>query len=35
VNVQPAGGNLPIETRNPFIGINFVIALEGIFPSRN
>lgn len=29
------GSNIPVSLRNPFIGINFVIALEGIFPSRN
>ncbi|NQD96545.1 phage tail protein [Pseudomonas sp. CrR25] len=30
-----AGGNQPVPVRNPFIGINFVIAMEGIFPSRS
>jgi microcystin-dependent protein len=30
-----AGGGQPVGIRNPSIGINFVIALEGIFPSRN
>ncbi len=30
-----AGGNQPVAIRNPYLGINFVIALEGIFPSRN
>lgn len=30
-----AGSNMPVSLRNPFIGINFVIALEGIFPSHN
>jgi microcystin-dependent protein len=35
VTVQPAGGNLPIGTRNPFTGVNCIIALEGIFPSRS
>lgn len=35
VTVQPAGGNLPIETRNPFTGVNFIIALDGLFPSRS
>lgn len=35
VTVQPTGGSEPLPIRNPFQGQNFVIALEGIFPSRN
>ena len=30
-----AGSNIPFGIRDPFLGINFIIALEGIFPSRN
>ncbi|QTD36642.1 phage tail protein [Polaribacter batillariae] len=30
-----SGGNLPIQSRNPFLGINVCIALFGIFPSRS
>ena len=33
--IGPAGGNQPFGIRNPYLGINFIIALEGIFPSRN
>lgn len=33
--VQPAGGGQPISIRQPYLAINFIIALEGIFPSRN
>lgn len=33
--VQPAGGNQPIEVLMPYLGINYIIALEGIFPARN
>ena len=29
------GGNQPVGIRDPFLGINFIIATEGIFPSRN
>jgi microcystin-dependent protein len=29
------GGTQPHENMQPFICVNFVIALEGIFPSRN
>lgn len=29
------GSSLPLAIRNPYLGINFQIALEGIFPSRN
>lgn len=35
VTVQVAGGSQPVPIRNPYIGINFIIALVGIFPSRN
>ncbi len=35
VTVQSAGGSQPIGLRNPFLGTNFIIATEGIFPSRN
>lgn len=35
VTVQPAGESAPFSIRDPYIGTNFVIALEGIFPSRN
>lgn len=34
VTVQPAGGSQPVAIRNPFLGTNFIIATEGIFPSR-
>lgn len=33
--VAPAGNNQPIGIRNPYLGLNFSIALQGIFPSRN
>jgi microcystin-dependent protein len=35
VTLQSAGGSQPIGLRNPFLGTNFIIATEGIFPSRN
>nr|WP_067290104.1 tail fiber protein [Marinobacterium profundum] len=35
ITVQPEGGNQPVQTRNPFLGSNFIIALEGIYPSRS
>ncbi|AMB86735.1 phage tail protein [Pseudomonas agarici] len=34
-NLTLPGGNLPLGTMNPFLVVNFSIALEGIFPSRN
>ncbi|MFZ4968391.1 tail fiber protein [Pseudomonas gingeri] len=34
-NLTIPGGNLPLGTMNPFLVVNFSIALEGIFPSRN
>jgi microcystin-dependent protein len=33
--VNLAGGNQPHENMQPYLVINFCIALEGIFPSRN
>ncbi|EIK44574.1 Tail Collar domain protein [Cellvibrio sp. BR] len=30
-----SGGSLPHENRQPFIALNYCIALTGIFPSRN
>mgnify|MGYP001206558583 CR=1 FL=1 len=30
-----AGGSTPHENRQPFLALNFVIALQGIFPSQN
>ncbi len=35
VTSVPAGGGQPFSNRNPYLGINFCIALEGIYPSRN
>jgi len=35
VTNAPAGGSSPVDLRNPYLGINICIALEGIFPSRN
>ncbi|WP_317173591.1 hypothetical protein [Flavobacterium sp. ANB] len=34
-NTGIAGGGQPFGIRNPYLGINYSIALEGIFPSRN
>jgi microcystin-dependent protein len=33
--VTPQGGSLPHNNIQPSMGINYVIALQGIFPSRN
>lgn len=33
--IGPAGGSQPHNNRQPYLGVNFVIALQGIFPSRN
>lgn len=29
------GSNTPVSTTPPYLGINFIICVEGIFPSRN
>jgi microcystin-dependent protein len=33
--VSLTGGNQPHENRQPFLCVNFIIALQGVFPSRN
>ena len=35
VNIGIAGNNIPLATQDPYLVINYVIALEGIYPSRN
>jgi len=35
VDTLPTGGNAPHENRQPGLGINHIIALEGVFPSRS
>jgi len=32
--IQHAGGNQAVPTQSPFLGLNFCIALVGIYPSR-
>lgn len=32
--ITQTGGNLPHENRQPFLTLNWIIALQGIFPSR-
>jgi microcystin-dependent protein len=33
--VSIAGQGLPVSVQNPYLGINYIIAVQGIFPSRN
>ena len=33
--VQPTGGNQPHDNMQPYLAINFIISLFGIFPSQN
>jgi microcystin-dependent protein len=33
--ITATGNNQPVNIQNPYLGINFIIALQGIFPSRN
>lgn len=30
-----AGSGAPLNIQNPFLGMNYIIAIQGIFPSRN
>ena len=34
-SLNPSGGGQPHDNRQPYLGLNFIIALVGIFPSRN
>jgi microcystin-dependent protein len=29
------GNGVPFNIRNPYLGVNFIIALQGLFPPRN
>jgi microcystin-dependent protein len=33
-SIKIAGGSQPHENRQPFLVLNFIIALQGIYPSR-
>jgi microcystin-dependent protein len=35
LSAAPSGGGQPISIRQPYLGMNYVICLYGIFPSRN
>ncbi|TDW51783.1 microcystin-dependent protein [Flavobacterium sp. 270] len=35
VTVAPTGGNVPFDIIQPSMAINYIICVEGIFPSRN
>ncbi len=35
VQIGPAGGGLPFSTMPPYLVLNYCIAVEGLFPSRN
>lgn len=34
-NTNNTGANQPYEVLNPYLGLNYIIATQGIFPSRN
>jgi microcystin-dependent protein len=34
-SIGQTGNNIPMATMPPYLGVNYIIALEGIFPSRN
>ncbi len=33
--ISPAGGSQPHNNRQPYLGITFIIAMQGVYPSRN
>lgn len=34
VTIAPIGGNQPVSTLPPVLALNFIIAMQGIYPSR-
>lgn len=32
--LSPTGGSMPHNNMQPYLGVNFIIALQGIYPSR-
>jgi microcystin-dependent protein len=34
-SVSVAGQSLPLNVQNPFLGVSYIIAMVGVFPSRN
>jgi microcystin-dependent protein len=34
-SISPVGGGLPHQNRQPYLGLNFCIAMQGVFPPRN
>jgi microcystin-dependent protein len=35
LSIGAAGGTTPVDIMNPYLVVNFIIALQGIFPSPN
>lgn len=35
VTIGPAGGSMPVGIRSPYMATNFVIAMYGVYPSRD
>jgi len=35
ITTSVTGGSIPIDNRNPYLAMCYIICLEGIFPSRN
>lgn len=35
ITVAPTGSNSPVTVTNPYLGLNYIIATEGIYPSRS
>ena len=35
VTLQPVGSGMPFSSMQPYLALNYVICMEGIFPSRN
>ncbi|CAN5829502.1 tail fiber protein [soil metagenome] len=35
LTMTPSGGNQPFNIQHPYLGMNYIICLQGIFPARN
>ena len=34
-SIGATGGNIPLNIQNPMLGLNYIIATVGLFPTRN
>jgi len=35
ITINPTGNNLPMSIQQPYLGMNYIICMQGVYPSRN